>query len=133
MIQLARTLGAGRILATDVIDGRLEAARRFGAEHTFRADADLPALVGQACAGRLADRVMLCTGSLVAADQALRCVERGGTVVFFAVPKPGEGLNVDFNDYWRNDITLRTCYGAAPPDNRQALELIRSDESSWRT
>jgi len=126
MIKLARVLGAGRIMATDLIDDRLEAARRFGAENTFRADSDVPSRMKNVCSDRLADKVMICAGSLAASNQALQCVERGGTVVFFAVPKPGENISVDFNDYWRNDITFRTCYGSAPADNLQALELIRS-------
>ena len=39
-------------------------------------------------------------------------------------PKPGETLDVDFNPFWRDDITVKTCYGAAPRDNQEALELI---------
>jgi L-iditol 2-dehydrogenase len=35
-------------------------------------------------------------------------------------------VDVDFNPFWRDDITIKTCYGAAPLDNQQALELIRS-------
>ena len=35
-------------------------------------------------------------------------------------------LNMDLNPFWRNDISLKTCYGAAPLDNRQAMELIRA-------
>jgi L-iditol 2-dehydrogenase len=57
---------------------------------------------------------------------ALDSVGRGGTVLFFAVPMPGETIAIDFNPFWRNDVTLKTCYGAAPRDLYQALELIRS-------
>ncbi len=46
-------------------------------------------------------------------------------MLFFAVGMPGEALPVDFNPFWRNSVTLATCYGAAPLDNRQALELLR--------
>jgi L-iditol 2-dehydrogenase len=47
-------------------------------------------------------------------------------VLLFAVHLPGETVPVDFIPYWRNDVTIRTSYGAAPLDNQQALELIRS-------
>jgi L-iditol 2-dehydrogenase len=56
----------------------------------------------------------------------LESVDRGGTILFFAVPNPGERLNIDFNPFWRNDISLKTCYGAAPLDTAQAMELIRA-------
>jgi L-iditol 2-dehydrogenase len=46
--------------------------------------------------------------------------------MFFAVPDPGEKVSIDFNPFWRNDVSIKTCYGAAPLDNRQAMELIRS-------
>jgi L-iditol 2-dehydrogenase len=73
----------------------------------------------------LADIVILCTGALPAARTALMSAERGGTILFFAVPKPGETVDVDFNPFWRDDITIKTCYGSAPIDNMQALDLIR--------
>ena len=76
--------------------------------------------------GRLADIVVICAGSLPAAETALKSVERGGTVLFFAVPHPGDEVSMDFTPFWRNDITIKTCYGAAPEDNREALELLRS-------
>ena len=126
MIKLARALGAGRIIATDIDDYRLETAKRFGAEKTIRADGDIPGSIKEINNGRLADKVIVCAGVLSAAQQALQSVDRGGSILFFAVPNPGEMLNIDFNPFWRNDISLKTCYGAAPLDNVQAMELIRA-------
>jgi len=126
MIKLARALGAGRIIATDINDYRLEAAKRFGAEESIRADEDIPGFVRKLNNGRLADKVIVCAGVLSAGQQALESVDPGGTILFFAVPNPGERLNIDFNPFWRNDISLKTCYGAAPLDNSQAMELIRA-------
>jgi L-iditol 2-dehydrogenase len=124
MIKLARALGAGRIIATDIDDFRLATAKKYGAEHAVKADADIPAFIRQANRGRLADKVIICTGALSAAEQALQCVDKGGIITFFAVPQPGQSLNIDFNPFWRNDVTLKTCYGAAPMDNWEAMELI---------
>ncbi len=126
MIKLARALGAGRIIATDINEYRLQAAKQFGAEAVVPADADVPAAVRALNDGRPADKVLVCAGVLSAAQQALDSVDRGGTVLFFAVPNPGQTLAIDFNPFWRNDISLKTCYGAAPLDNRQAVELIRA-------
>ncbi|HQM82152.1 MAG TPA: alcohol dehydrogenase catalytic domain-containing protein [Syntrophorhabdaceae bacterium] len=126
MIKLARALGAGRIIATDIDGYRLEAARRFGAAHIVRADADIPAAIKAVNHGRLADKVIVCAGALSAARQSLGSVERGGTILFFAVPNPGEAVDIDLNPFWRNDVSFKTCYGAAPLDNIQAIELIRA-------
>jgi L-iditol 2-dehydrogenase len=125
LIKLARAIGAGNIIATDTSSYRLEKAREFGARHTILANEDVPAFVRSVNDGRLADVVVLSAGALSAARTALASAERGGTILFFAVPKPGETMDIDFNPFWRNDITIKTCYGAAPLDNMQALDLIR--------
>jgi len=122
-VKLARALGAGTVGAVDVDDFRLERARAAGADVALQAGPDAPERWVEA-AGRPADKVIICTGAQPAAEAALRSVERGGTVLFFAVGMPGEALPVDFNPFWRNSVTLATCYGAAPLDNRRALELL---------
>jgi len=121
-ILLSRRLGAGNIIATDMSQKRLGYATQFGANHVLLATADVPSLVRHVNAGRLAERVILCTGAMEAAKQGMQSVERGGTVLFFAVPT--EDIQVPINDYWRNDITLKTSYGADPTDLLQAIDLL---------
>ena len=126
-INLARALGAGRIIATDMVDYRLQAARRLGADTAFLATEDVPARLREANDGRLADLVIVCTGALPALNQALQSVERGGTVLFFAPTEPGVSLPVSINDvFFRNDVTLTTTYAGAPADLATALEMIGS-------
>ena len=126
-INLARALGAGRIVATDMVDFRLEAARRLGADVAFSASEDVPARLREVNERRLADLVIVCTGAPPALDQALRSVERGGTVLFFAPTEPGVTVSVPINDvFFRNDATLTTTYAGAPADLGTAMELISS-------
>ena len=126
-INLARGRGAGRIIATDMLDYRVQAARRLGADTAFSALEDVPARLREANDGRLADLVIVCTGALPALNQALQSVERGGTVLFFAPTEPGVSLPVSINDvFFRNDVTLTTTYAGAPADLATALEMIGS-------
>ena len=126
-INLARALGAGRIIATDMVDYRLDAARKLGADVTFSAMEDVPARLREANDGRLADLVIVCTGALPALHQALESVERGGTVLFFAPTAPGVSLPVPINDvFFRNDVTLTTTYAGAPADLATAMDMIAS-------
>ena len=125
IIKLAHAMGANTIIATDVSPYRLDKARQYGATHTISANEDVPSFVRKVNDNRLADVVILCTGALPAARTALMSAERGGAILFFAVPKPGETIDVDFNPFWRDDITIKTCYGAAPIDIMQALDLIQ--------
>jgi len=125
-IALARALGAGRIVATDINEYRLNAAQRFGADVVIHAEEDVPARLRQANEDRLADLVIVCTGAFPAFLQALQSVDRGGTVLFFAPTKPGVDLPVPVNDFWRNGVTLMPSYGGSPLDITVAIELIRA-------
>ena len=126
-IQLARASGAAYIMATDIVDYRLEAARRFGADIAVNARDYTPASLQQAAGGRLADLVVLCSGAISAIKQALQSVERGGTVLFFAATDPSVSMPMSVNDlFWRNEITLTSSYGGSPTDYATALELIQA-------
>jgi L-iditol 2-dehydrogenase len=125
-IKLLRTLGVGVIVAADVQEYRLDAAVRFGADHVVDAREDLPEFLRQVNGGRLADKVIVSTGALAAAKSGLSCVDKGGTVLFFAVPRPEEQLDIDINAFWRDSKSIKVSYGAAPVDNLQAMDLIKS-------
>jgi L-iditol 2-dehydrogenase len=125
-VQLARALGATLIVATDVNDFRLKAARELGADVVLHAAEDLPQTMRAANDGRLADVVIVCTGAMPAVEQALRSVERGGTILFFAPTAAGVNVPVPLYELWRDEITVTTSYAASPQDITEAIELIRS-------
>jgi L-iditol 2-dehydrogenase len=81
----ARMLGFERILAVDLLPGRLATARRFGAEVTLQAgdtnETNRRAAIDEATAGRGPDVVVDCTGAPDAFGEALRLVRYGGTVI----------------------------------------------------
>ena len=123
-IALARSRGAGPIVATDINPWRFSKAQEFGADVAVDAEDDVKAALLDANGGRGADVVMVCAGAMSALKQALECVGRGGTVVTFAVPPPGEELPIPVNDFWRNGITVTTTYAGSPQDLLQASSLI---------
>ena len=123
---LAKTFGAGRIITTDVSGYRLQKARAFGAHAVLHAEEDIPESVRQINNGRLADLVIVCTGAPIAFHQALKAVDRGGTVLCFATTEPDVELSIPLNEFWRNEIKLMPSYGNSPLDATVAIELIRS-------
>jgi L-iditol 2-dehydrogenase len=126
-VQLARARGAGRVIASDISDYRLQAARQAGAEATFQAVEDLPARLRQVNQGCLADLVIVRTGATSAIMPALKSVERGGTILLFAPTDPGVTIPISINElFFRNDITITTSYAGSPADYQTALELIRA-------
>ncbi len=113
-IQLAKRT-VKKITAIDINEYRLDMAKKFGA-NAVNSNKEIKEKF---------DKVIVCTGAVEAAKQALKLVDKGGTILYFAVPKPDVKINVPINDFWRNEITIKTSYGAAPDDLKEALELIK--------
>ena len=125
-IKLAKLKKIKNIITVDINECRLNAAKRFGADYVFGANEDIASKIKKFNENRLADVVIICTGALQAAKQALQCVDKGGTIMFFAVPKPEEKLEIPMNDFWRNEVKIMTSYGAAPDDLKESIDLIKN-------
>ncbi len=124
-IALARALGAGLIIAVDTIPFRLNMAKQMGADLALHADDDIIRSFRAANKGRLADRVIICFDGFI--PMALKAVERGGTVLFFAGASEGATIPATINDiFWRTEVTLTSSYAGSPHDCQTALELIRA-------
>ena len=124
-IQLARARGVARIIATDISEFRLNAARQFGADATIHGTEDVPARLRDVNEGRLADLVIVCTGAMPAIQQAVKSIDRGGTLLFFAPTAAGVDVPIPLFDFWRDEISLVTSYAGSGDDLKEALELIR--------
>jgi L-iditol 2-dehydrogenase len=122
--QLAKFRGLSRVIVADVNPYRLQLAEKFGADQTINARENLPQKLKAVNDGRLVDQVVVCTGATQAALTALECVDKGGTILFFAVPEPTVKVPVPINQFWRNEITLKTSYGAAPNDLAESLAIL---------
>jgi L-iditol 2-dehydrogenase len=123
-VKLAKQKGVVRIIAADVNPYRLDMAMRFGADHVVNAKENVAEKLKEANEGRPADKVIVCTGVTQAALAALDCVDKGGTILFFAVPDPTVKLPLPITQFWRNEVTLKTSYGAAPTDLNESFALL---------
>lgn len=113
-IRLAKFTGA-KVIATDISEYRLAKAREFGADEVFDARSDF-----KICA----ERVIISTGALAAVTQAFASVDRKGIILLFAIPDTN--IEIPTAEFWRNELTLLSSYGAAPDDLQQALQLIQN-------
>jgi len=125
-VKLAKASGAQRIIATDMSQYRLDAAKRFGADAVIDARKDVPKLVREANDGRPADFVIVSAGAAQAMEQGLRSVDRGGTVLLFAPPMPGTTVEVPFAELWKEEITITSTYAGSQQDIREAIEWLRT-------
>jgi L-iditol 2-dehydrogenase len=125
-IKLAKAWNAGKILATDVEEYRLKAAKKFGADVVINAKDDVPKEVKKHYDGKLADLVVLCTSALPAVQQAVQSVEAGGTILFFAPTEPEVNVPLSLFELWNKQITMVSTYAGSPEDINIAIDLIKS-------
>ena len=89
VVQALRAAGAARVIGIDLDPGRLELARRLGADAVFRADrSDAEAAVRDSTGGKGADAAIEAVGIAQAIGTAIRCVRTGGRVVLIGNLKP---------------------------------------------
>jgi S-(hydroxymethyl)glutathione dehydrogenase/alcohol dehydrogenase len=88
-VQGAMFAGAHPIIAVDLLDNKLTAARAFGATHTINAtQQETPEeAVKELTSGRGADYVFVTVGSPKAVAQGFEMLGREGTVVIVGLPK----------------------------------------------
>ena len=123
-VKLAKA-GKCRSIATDINPKRLQLAVDMGADATIHAAENVAERLA-AETGRKADVVILCTSAMAAVEQAWQCVEKGGTVVFFAVPGPDKKVTVPINEFWTRETRILTSYYCGPPDIVESINLIET-------
>jgi L-iditol 2-dehydrogenase len=124
--QLSRIWGAGLIIASDLVDYRLEAARRLGADFTVHpTNEDVETMLRELNEGRGADLVIVTPGSVKVMEHGMRLTGKGGTLLLYAPLPPGVTLPVDVHDLLFSEITLVSTYSCGPDETRIALEFIR--------
>ncbi len=89
-IQGARIAGAARIIAVDMNDEKLAAAREFGATDAIRGDQPKPWSAARAITGRGADAVFVSVGAIGAYETALRYLAPRGRMVMVGMPHSGQ-------------------------------------------
>jgi len=112
-IQIAKLRGA-KVIATDLDEYRLTKAKEFGADEGVHASSPIDIK---------ADRIIICTGSLKAVTQAFELIDKKGIILLYAIPQVD--IKIPTTDFWRNELTLTSSYGAAPDDLKESLELIK--------
>jgi L-iditol 2-dehydrogenase len=127
-IQLAKAKGAAKVIATDINEYRLDAAKRFGADVVINANDDVPAIVKEANDGRLADVVIVCTAALEAFDQAFKSVDRAGILLFFAPTAPETRVPLPLFDIYFKGVKIVFSYAAVTQDIEEAIDLLKNKE-----
>jgi alcohol dehydrogenase len=127
-VALARSRGARLVIGLDAVGGRLEMARRFGADLTLdvgRMSGDeVVRTVRALCRPDGADVVVEVCGVPEVVPLGLRMLRIGGRYVLGGLVNPGADVTIDANVLLRQWITLRGVHNYHPRHLVQALDFV---------
>ncbi|MGZ8565685.1 MAG: zinc-binding dehydrogenase [Actinomycetota bacterium] len=119
-LQAAVIAGAARVIAVDLVAGKLEAARSLGATDTVDASAHDPVgTVRELTGGDGVDAAFEATGNASVVAQTVGMLARGGVAVAIGVPAPGSSIVLPWGDgppgaAYPNKATLLITDGGDP-------------------
>ncbi len=123
-LQLLRTMGAGRIIGTDIRLTRLEMAKKMGADSVLDPNhEDVEAEVSK-LAGQGVDLAIVSTGNPKALSQALGSIRKGGRVLLFGAPAQGAVFPLDISTLFSRQVSITTSYSCVEEEISRALELV---------
>jgi S-(hydroxymethyl)glutathione dehydrogenase/alcohol dehydrogenase len=123
LVQVAKALGAGQIIAVDVRDEKLQAARSLGATDVVNSTkTDAVQEIMKLTDGRGVDVAFEALGRAETLNVAVNSVRAGGRVVAIGLPVgPGATFPVEIGRLVRREVKLMGSYGARPTVDMPAL------------
>ena len=91
----AKLAGAGKIIAVDTIDKKLEMAKELGADHVINASKEDPVAKVHELTGGGADYAIETAGKIQVKEQAFGSIRMGGTCVLIGMTPMGETMTID--------------------------------------
>jgi len=112
-IQAARLVGAGKIIAVDVVPQKLAWAEEFGATHVVNAATEDPVTRVQALSGTGGvDFAFEIVGTQATIEQAVLATHRGGTCVVVGVCPAGTRVSLDPTLFLQQRVLTGSSFGA---------------------
>ncbi len=127
-LQLAKHMGASKIIITDTVDERLKVAESLGADVVVNINYEDPIeCVKRETKGYGAHVVIECVGTLETWMQALNLVRKGGRVLMFGGCPPNTEIKVNTELLHYGEVSIIGSFHASPQEFHQALNLIASN------
>ena len=125
VIQGAVLAGATKIIAIDMLDSKLEMAKRFGATQTINAgSADVQTTVMELTGGIGVDYSFEVVGTARTAQLAGSLIRRGGTTVFVGLSTIEEKLAMPIPELLVMEKKLLGCYYGSSNLNTDLITLL---------
>jgi L-iditol 2-dehydrogenase len=124
---LSKIFGAAKTVVSDLVDYRLNVAKKFGADIAVNPkNEDLVEIVKAETDGRGSDIVVVTAPSLEAYEAGLSVCRKGGKLCVFAPLEPGKYLKVSPKELFFSEIQIIPSYSTSHLETKAALELMKS-------
>ena len=132
MVQMAKSMGAGKVLLVGTRDYRLEMGKESGADYIINTadknspyyEADLKAAIEELTNGKLADRANVPTGSNEAFELAVEICGNCSIIVHFGLPDEGAKFCIPALSFHTMDKQIRSAW-LAPGVWPQTLSMVK--------
>jgi L-iditol 2-dehydrogenase len=126
-VALSKLIGVSKIIASDLFDFRLRAAKKFGADIAINPESqDAVATVKSETDGRGVDVAIVTGPSIEAYKTALEMCRKGGKLCVFAPTSPDMYLQISPKELFFSEIQLIPSYSTSHVETRAALNLMAS-------
>jgi L-iditol 2-dehydrogenase len=130
---LSKILGAGKTIVSDLVEFRLNAAKRFEADVVVNVECeDFAEVVKAETDGRGVDVAVVTAPSIEAYRTGLKICRKGGKLCVFAPTDPEKCLQISPKDLFFNEIQIISSYSSSHLETREAMELMVSGRLNVR-
>jgi len=125
-VQLANILGAAKVIAIDIADGKLQTAKQLGADKTVNATREDPVnRVRELTGGEGVDVAIECVGIKKTLEQTVQSTRRGGRAVFVGIGA-GQNMEIDPLAITMQEIEVTGSWGYNRTVFPRLIEMVTS-------
>jgi putative phosphonate catabolism associated alcohol dehydrogenase len=131
----ANAMGAGQVIVIDILDKRLDTARRFGADHVLNAEVlsqnALIESVKERTGGLGADLLMEVAGFASVVETGVKLLRMGGRYMLHGAVYPNDNFSLESHDVITKCLSL---YGSHNYDSKHlgmAMDLVHRTQETY--
>jgi len=125
-IQFLRCFGAYPIIAVDILDEKLKAAKEFGATHTINASKEDPVEATRSLTNGGVEKSFEAIGNTKTADQIIRATRPGGTAVIIGGLGRGP-FTISDGRFTMNEIRITGVASRRANDVLEVLKMVQDE------
>jgi L-iditol 2-dehydrogenase len=126
MISLLKLFGAGNIIVSETSSFRLSIAKSFNVNAAVNPiNENLKETVYEVTDGRGVDLAIVAVGNAKVIPQALDLLRKGGKLLLFGSPPPGDLLIYDANKIFLRELKIIPSYSTTEIETNIALKLLK--------